>query len=217
MSAIRVLVCDDHAVVREGLRTFVNGEPGMLVVGEAGDGLEAVAQARVLQPDVILLDLVMPRQDGPAAIAAILNERPAARVLVLTSFADDALVMAAIKAGALGYLLKDSAPDELIAAIRAVARGEPTLPPTIALKLFRELKQPAEPAPAVRPLTEREVEVLRLVARGLTNRTIAERLQISEWTVRTHVRNILDKLQLANRTEAVLYALREGLATLSDT
>ncbi len=216
MSAIRVLVCDDHAVVREGLRTFVNGEPGMLVVGEAGDGLEAVAQARALQPDVILLDLVMPRQDGPAAIAAILNERPAARVLVLTSFADDALVMAAIKAGALGYLLKDSAPDELIAAIRAVARGEPTLPPSIALKLFRELKQPAEPAPAARPLTEREVEVLRLVARGLTNRTIAERLQISEWTVRTHVRNILDKLQLANRTEAVLYALREGLATLSD-
>jgi NarL family two-component system response regulator LiaR len=214
VSVISVLICDDHAVVREGLRAFIGGEPAMRVIGEARDGIEAVAQARALQPDVILLDLVMPHQDGPAAIRAIMAERPAARILVLTSFADDALVMAAVKAGALGYLLKDSQPEELIAAIRVVARGEPSLPPAITLKLFRELKQPAEQqSPA---LTEREIEVLRLMARGLTNQAIADRLNISEWTVRTHVRNILEKLALANRTEAVLYALREGIATLRD-
>lgn len=213
-SRIRVLIADDHAVVREGLRLLINSEPGMEVVGQAADGVEAVLAARSLNPDVILLDLVMPRKNGIEAIAEIRQEKPTAHILVLTSFAEDDKVFPAIKAGALGYLLKDSSPNELLQAIRETSRGESSLHPTIARKLIRELSQPSNLPPAAEPLTEREVEVLKLVALGLPNQEIAEKLSLSERTVRSHVSNILDKLHLANRTQAALYAVREGLADL---
>jgi NarL family two-component system response regulator LiaR len=211
---MRILIADDHAVVREGLRALIDTEPGMALVGEAADGVEAVRQARSLQPDVILMDLVMPRKSGIEAIGEIKRENPGVRILVLTSFAEDDKVFPAIKAGALGYLLKDSSAQELLKAIRDVHRGEPCMHPTIAQKLMRELQRSSDLPPTEEPLTEREAEVLSLVARGLSNQEIGERLFISERTVRTHVSNILDKLHLANRTQATLYALREGLASL---
>jgi NarL family two-component system response regulator LiaR len=211
---IRVLIVDDHAVVREGLRALIDVEPGMELVGEAADGVEAVHSARSLEPDVILLDLVMPRKSGIEAIGEIKAENPDARVLVLTSFAEDDKVFPAIKAGALGYLLKDSTPRELLQAIRDVHQGQPSMHPSIARKLMRELQRPSDLPPTDEPLTEREVEVLTLLARGLSNREIGDALFISERTVRTHVSNILSKLHLANRTQAALYALREGLARL---
>jgi len=213
---IRVLIADDHAVVREGLRGLIRSEPGMAVVGEASDGVETVRQALRLRPDVILVDLVMPRQGGIEAIAEIKAHDPAARILVLTSFADDDKVFPAIKSGALGYLLKDSSPRELLQAIRDVYHGESSLHPTIARKLIQELRQPGDLPPAPDPLTEREVEVLRLVAQGLSNDEIGAVLFIAERTVRTHVSNILAKLHLANRTQAALYALREGIASLEE-
>ncbi len=215
MNSIRILIAEDHPIVREGLRTLISSEAGMEIVGESVDGVEAVRQARALQPDVVLMDLVMPRQDGLTAIAEIKKENPDIRILVLTSFAEEDKVFPAIKAGALGYLLKDSSPQQLLEAIRAVYRGEPSLHPNIALKLVRELSQPSNLPPTTKPLTEREVAVLKLLAQGLTNQEIAAKLVISEWTVRTHIRNILGKLHLANRTQAALYALREGLTGLT--
>lgn len=214
---IRILVTDDHAVVREGLRALIGTESGMELVGEATDGAEAVEKARSLRPDVILLDLVMPRKGGIEAISEIKREDPDARILVLTSFAEDDKVFPAIKAGALGYLLKDSSPQELLQAIHDVYQGEPSMHPTIARKLMRELQRPPKLPLTEEPLTGREVEVLGLLARGLSNQEIGQALFISERTVRTHVSNILSKLHLANRTQAALYALREGLARLDPT
>lgn len=211
---IRILIADDHAVVREGLRALITSEPGMEVVGEAEDGVEAITGARSLQPDVILLDLLMPRKNGIEAIQDIKKENPEARILVLTSFAEDDKVFPAIKAGALGYLLKDSSPQELLQAIRDTHAGESSLHPTIARRLIREINRPSDLPPAEEPLTEREVDVLKLVAQGLSNQEIAEKLIIGERTVRTHVSHILDKLHLANRTQAALYALKEGLTDL---
>ena len=211
---IRVLIADDHAVVREGLRTLIGTEPGITVVGEAADGDEAVHQARSLRPDVILLDMVMPRKDGLEAISEIMAEDRGAHILVLTSFSHDDKVFPAIKAGALGYLLKNASPQALLDAIRDVHRGEPTMSPDIASKLMRELQRTSDLPPTEEPLTRREMDVLRLVAQGLTNHEIAEALVIGVGTVRTHVSNILAKLHLANRTQAALYALREGWAPL---
>jgi NarL family two-component system response regulator LiaR len=217
METIRILIVDDHAIVREGLRTLIASEPRMELVGEAADGVEAVSLARSLKPDVILMDLLMPRKDGLEAIDEIKQENPDVSILILTSFAEEDKVFPAIRAGALGYLLKDSSPQQLLQAIHDVSRGESSLHPSIALKLVREISQPSDLPPAKHPLTEREVDVLKLVAQGLTNQEIADRLVISEWTVRTHVRNILGKLHLANRTQAALYALREGLAELDQS
>ncbi|MGB3702113.1 MAG: response regulator transcription factor [Anaerolineales bacterium] len=211
---IRILIVDDHAIVREGQRALIDTEPGMELVGEAADGNQAVHMARSLQPDVILLDLVMPHKGGLEAIGEIKEQNPKACILVLTSFAEDEKVYAAIKAGAQGYLMKDALPQDILAAIREVYRGELSMDPSIAHKLMRELQRSSDLPPTEEPLTEREVEVLKLVAEGLTNQQIAERLVISERTVSTHVSSILSKLHLANRTQVALYALREGLADL---
>lgn len=211
---IRLLIVDDHPVVREGLQGMLNREPGLDVVGDAADGIEAVEKARALQPDVILLDLMMPRKDGLAALDEIKRDNPDVRVLILTSFAEDDKIFPAIKAGAQGYLLKDSSPEMLVQAIRDVYQGESSLHPTIAHKVIQELNHPTDLAPTEDPLTVRELEVLQFVAQGLPNREIGEALCISEATVRVHVRNILGKLHLVNRTQAALYALQEGLVNL---
>lgn len=211
---IRILIADDHPVVREGLRQLIATEPGMEVVSEAADGIEVVEKARLCCPDVILLDLVMPRRDGIAAISEIRKEQPEARIMVLTGFADDEKVFPAIKAGATGCLLKDTSPQELLHAIRNVYAGEAPLHPSIARKLIRELNRPSEACESEGLLTARETEVLNLVARGLSNQMIADVLVLSERTVRSHVSNVLSKLHLASRTQAALYALREGLAHL---
>ena len=218
-SMIEVLIADDHAIVRRGLRTLIAGEADMDVAGEAMDGFEVVSRARDLNPDVILLDLVMPGQSGLEAISQIKSDNPDARVLVLTSFGDNERVFSAIRAGASGYLLKDASPEQLLQAIHDVYNGESHLHPTIALKMLRELDNPVTVAanrPLTEdPLTEREVEVLRLVAQGLSNQEIAKTLTISERTVGNHIGSILRKLHLANRTQAALYALRRGLVDIS--
>ena len=213
---IRILVVDDHTIVREGLCALIEEWPEFEVAGQAGDGNQAVRQARALRPDIILMDLVMPLKDGVAAIREIKEEDPDARILVLTSFSEDRKAFEAVKAGALGYVLKDSSSDEVIQAIRDVYRGELSLQPSLALRVIRELGRPSSLPPAEQPLTDREVEVLQLVAQGLSNQEIGDRLSITERTVRSHVSSFLEKLHLANRTQAALYALREGLASLDD-
>ena len=212
---IRIFVADDHAIIRKGIRAMLETVPDIELVGEAVNGREAVSGVAKLRPDVILMDLVMPEMDGIEAIRHIKAQQPKACILVLTTFAGEDKIFPAIKAGALGYHLKDASPEELVQAIRQVYRGQPSLHPIIARKVLQELASPAaERPPTPEPLTQREVEVLQLVAQGLDNQQIADKLVISEATVRTHVSNILGKLQLASRTQAVLYALREGLASL---
>ena len=214
---IRVLLADDHLVVRKGLQALISTHADLEVVGTAVDGVEAVDLAAELNPDVILLDIQMPRKSGVEAIDEIKAANPDARILVLTSFSEDETVFSAIKAGALGYLLKDASSGELVGAIRNVHQGRSSLHPDIAYKVIQELKKPTtEHPPTKEPLTGREVDVLRLVARGLTNQEIADQLVVSERTVRAHISNILGKLHLANRTQAALFALRQGLATLDD-
>jgi len=213
---IRVYVTDDHHIVRRGIKQLLETEPGIEVVGEATNGREAVADMDKLKPDIVLMDLVMPVMDGIEAIRQIKAGHPSIQILVLTSFATDDKIFPAIKAGALGYLIKDTGPDELVHAIRQVYQGQLTLHPTIAQKLLKELTLTSEQQPSPDPLTEREVEVLKLIARGLSNQEIAETLVVSIATVYTHVSKILDKLHLASRTQAALYALREGLASLYD-
>lgn len=214
MSNIRILIADDHAIVREGLRTLIQSKTEMELVGEAENGFQALVKTKELKPDVILMDLVMPHMGGIEAIKEIKKSIPDARILVLTSFAEEDIVFPAIKAGALGYLLKDSSPEQLIQAIHDVYQGNTTLHPNIARMLVEEMNQKSDLPPTDHPLTEREVDVLKLVAQGMTDQEIAERLVLSRWTVHAHVRNILAKLHLANRTQAALYALREGLADL---
>lgn len=216
MERIRVLIADDHPIIRDSLRTLIATEPDLELIGEAVNGDDAVKKAMALKPEVILMDLVMPVKDGLQAIEEIKQLQPEVSILVLTSFSDEDKVFPAIRAGALGYLLKDSSPPILLKAIHDVHRGEASLHPSIALQVIRELNRPSELPPVDTPLSEREVEVLKLIAQGMTNQEIATRLVRSEWTVRTHVRNILGKLHLANRTQAALFALREGLAELKD-
>ena len=212
MEKIKVLIADDHTVVRKGIRALLETEPGIEVVGEARDGEDALHKALALKPDVVLMDLVMPVMDGVQATRALKEKLPGAKVLVLTSFAEDRRIVAAIEAGAAGYLLKDSSPEDLVRAIREVHRGESSLHPAVAQRLISRLRGGEEPKRE--PLTERETKVLSLIARGLSNREIAKALSISEPTVRTHVSNILRKLSLKSRTQAALYALRQGLAEL---
>jgi len=216
--AIRILIADDHAIVRKGLKALLATEKDMTVIGEAENGAEAVEKAAALAPDVILMDIVMPELDGIEATRRVTAARPETRVLVLTSFAADDKVFPAVKAGALGYLLKDSSPEQLLGAIRQVHNGEPSLEPSIARKVLQELSHPGSGAgkPTTDPLTERELEVLRLIAQGLSNKEIASKIFVAEWTVRSHVSNILGKLHLASRTQAALYALKSGLASLED-
>jgi NarL family two-component system response regulator LiaR len=216
-TTIRVLVVDDHAIVRRGIGALLAEVADIDVVGEARDGQEALDQAEALDPDVILMDLVMPGIDGIQATRRITADEAGPSVLVLTSFAGDDKVFPAIKAGALGYILKDSEPAELVEAIREVHRGEPSLTPSIAQKLLKELRRPSARPPTPDPLTDRELEVLNLVAKGLSNPEISHRLVITEATVRTHVSNILSKLHLANRVQATLYALQEGITSLDDS
>jgi two-component system, NarL family, response regulator LiaR len=204
---IRILIADDHYVVRQGLATLLAPRNGMEVVGEAATGQEAVDLARTLQPDVILMDMIMPEMTGPEAISLIRQENPNARILVLTSFGESKQVSAAIQAGALGYLLKDSSPDDLLHAIRSVDRGNLVLPQDLALVLM----QPQPIAPTLDQLTERETDVLRLLAQGQSNQEIARNLSISATTVRSHVSTILMKLDVSNRTQAVLVAQERHL------
>jgi len=212
---IRVYITDDHQIVRRGIRQLLSTEAGIEVVGEASNGKEAVAGVEELKPDIVLMDLVMPVMDGIEAIRQIKAGHPSIQILVLTSFATDDKVFPAIKAGALGYLIKDTSPDELISAIYQVHKGEPTLHSSIAQKLLKEISHSSDDTPvSPDPLTDREVEVLKLIARGLSNQEIAETLVVSVATVYTHVSRVLDKLHLASRTQAALYALREGLASL---
>jgi NarL family two-component system response regulator LiaR len=215
---IRVLLVDDHAVVRKGLRALLDREPGVEVAGEAEDGEQAVRAAERLRPDVILMDLEMPGIGGLEAIRQIVQIRPESRIVVLTSHAAQEDVFPALKVGALGYLLKHSAPEDVLLAIRQAQRGETALHPAIARMVLQELHRPAQPKqqPTTDPLSERELEVLRLIARGMSNQEIADTLVVGEATVRSHVSSILRKLQLASRTQAALYALREGLASLDE-
>jgi two-component system, NarL family, response regulator LiaR len=208
---IRVLIVDDHAVVRGGLRTFLDLQDEIEVVAEAEDGDGAVSAVERLRPDVVLLDLVMPRGGGLPAIRQIRERSPATRVIVLTSFLDDDKLFPAVRAGAAGYLLKDVQPDELVTAIRKVAAGEALLHPAAAARLMAELAADGERRDARTLLTNREREVLELVARGMPNKLIARELGISEKTVKTHMSNVLAKLGLTDRTQAALYAVREGL------
>jgi len=225
---IRVLIVDDHAMVRQGLRTFLelHNDPSELpieVVGEAVNGLEAVELARHAQPDIILLDLVMPEMDGIQAAGRIIECSPNSRVIILTSFGEEDKVVPAIQAGAYGYLLKDIAPDKLVQAIRNAYRGEVQLHPNAAKQLMSALAQKDMAAdirarqPGAHELTERECEVLGLISSGMSNRQIAEKLFISEKTVKTHVSNILSKLHLEDRTQAAIYALKHGAGTAKDS
>jgi DNA-binding NarL/FixJ family response regulator len=203
---IRILLVDDHPVVRHGLRGMLDAEPGLTVVGEAPSGVAGVARAAELRPDIVLMDLRMPDGDGVSATEQIVASVPGARVIVLTTYETDRDILRAIEAGACGYLLKDASPADLADAVRAAARGETVLAPSVASTLVRQVRRPAPPA-----LSAREAEVLRLVARGLTNADIGRQLFISEATVKTHLLRVFAKLEVADRTAAVTTAMRHGL------
>lgn len=209
---IRLIIVDDHAVVRHGLRFLLEQQPDIEVVGESSDGEQGVALATSLLPDVVLLDLLMPRMDGVAAVREIKRIAPMTQIIILTSYYEDDQIFGVIKAGALSYLLKDASPQELIAAVRAAARGESILHPMVAARVLREMQQQSP----LNDLTPRELDVLTLIARGRSNHEIADELSIGEQTVKTHVSNILSKLHLADRTQAAIYALQKRLIPLED-
>ncbi|MFQ5344236.1 MAG: response regulator [Anaerolineae bacterium] len=220
MSRIRVLIADDHTMVRQGLSQICEAEPDMQVVGQAADGRQAVLLARSLHPDIVVMDINMPGQDGVEATTVITAENPSIGVIILTMYRQDQYVFEAIKAGARAYLLKDADSEELLRAIRAVARGEALLDPSIAGKMieeFKRLQEDALLAEGLTPLTDREQDILRLVAQGHDNQAIADQLYLSGKTVRNRLSIIFEKLHVNNRTQAALYALRRGLASLDDT
>ncbi len=209
---IRILVVEDQNVVREGIVAILSFQPDIEVVGEAQDGIQAVELAQKTRPDVIFLDMVMPRQDGLTTIPQLRTVIPNARILVLTSFAESNRVYQAIKAGALGYMLKDTTRTQLLQSIRDVASGQASIHPSIAMKVIHEYDQSSEESYSTETLTRRELEALRLIARGLSNQEIAAMLVVNERTIAKYVSSILNKLHVANRTQAALYAVREGLA-----
>jgi DNA-binding NarL/FixJ family response regulator len=209
---IRVLIADDHSVVRQGLQMFLALEQDLEIVGEAANGVEAVRLARQLNPDVVLMDLLMPEMDGIEATRLIRQELPNIEVIALTSVLEDKAILEAVRVGAIGYLLKDTESEKLCQAIRAAAAGQVQLSPDVASRLMREVSAPDSPD----SLTDRETEVLRALARGLSNQEIADTLVISETTVKTHVSSILNKLELPSRTRAALYALKIGLVSLDE-
>jgi DNA-binding NarL/FixJ family response regulator len=208
--AIRILLVDDHGVVRQGLRMYLRGEPEFEIVGEAANGQQAVDLVRELRPDVVLMDLLMPGMNGVDATAAIRREFPDTEVIALTSVLEDQAVVGAIRAGAIGYLLKDTDGPELIRAIHAASEGQVQLSPAAAARLMREVRAPESPE----KLTEREMDVLRLLAQGLANKEIARTLEIGDKTVKTHISNIFGKLGVVSRTQAALYAVSIGLVDL---
>ncbi len=211
MKPIRIIVIDDESVVRDGVVTILSFQEDMKVVGEGADGVKAVELARQLKPDVVLLDMVMPKQNGLETIPKIKDVSPSSRILVLTSFAESDRVYQSIKAGALGYLLKDATRAQLLQAIRDVSNGQASIHPSIAMKVIHEIDHPSELMYTADPLTPRELETLKLIARGLSNQEIAEELVVHERTVAKYVSSILNKLHVNNRTQAALYAVREGL------
>lgn len=214
---IRVIVADDHAIVRDGISSLLSTEPDIEVVAEATNGREAVELSKRHKPDIVLMDLMMPEMDGVEATKAIRAGASNTRVLVLTSFAAEDRLLPALRAGAHGYLLKQSGAEDLVGAIQLVHSGGSSLDPAVAGKVLQELAKESGPSRPAEALTDRELEVLGLIARGMSNRRIAESLVISDATARNHVSNILGKLQVESRTQAALYALREGLATLEDS
>ena len=216
MKKIRTLVVDDQTVVREGLAAILANYSDIEVIGQAADGIQAMAIIKKEKPDVVLLDMVMPNQDGLTTIPKIREVAPNTHILVVTAFAENDLVYQAIKAGALGYILKDATRDQLLQAIRDVDQGRASLQPSIAVKLIQEINHPTELIYTADPLTRRKLETIRLIARGLSNQEIADKLVVNERTIAKYVSSILDKLQLANRTQAALYALREGISGLND-
>ena len=216
MKKIRTLVVDDQTVVREGLAAILANYSDIEVIGQAADGIQAVEIIKKEKPDVLLLDMMMPNQDGLTTIPKVREVSPNTRILVVTAYAENDLVYQAIKAGALGYILKDATRDQLLQAVRDVDQGRASLQPSIAVKLIQEINHPTELTYTADPLTRRELETIRLIARGLSNQEIAEKLVVNERTIAKYVSSILDKLQLANRTQAALYALREGISGLHD-
>ena len=216
MSPIRLLIADDHTLVRQGLRQLCEGMGGFTVIAEAEDGVQAVAVADAAQPDVILMDIVMPEMDGVEAIRRIVHDNPAARIIALTMYREEQYMLNAIRAGARGYLLKTVDAGELIAAIEAVHRGDYLIDPIIASRVLSEFHLSVPELPRSEPLTEGEMAVLRLVAHGVENQEIAEALNYSVYTVANRLRTIYEKLHVTNRTQAALYALRQGWATLDE-
>jgi NarL family two-component system response regulator LiaR len=212
MKKIRILIVDDENVIRDGVATILSLHSDFEVVGQASDGLSGLEIAKKTKPDVILLDMKMPRQDGLSTIPKLKEHLPDSKILVLTSFTDSNVVYQSIKAGALGYLLKDSTREQLIQGIHDVAAGLATIHPSIAIKVIHEIDHPKELLYTSEPLTRREIETLRLISRGLTNYEISEKLSVNERTIAKYVSSILNKLHLANRTQAALYAIKEGLA-----
>jgi two-component system NarL family response regulator len=214
LEAIKILIVDDHPVVREGIGSMLKREPDFKIVGEATNGLEAIEKVRELSPDVVLMDLRMPEMDGVEAISRIKEERPEIKFIILTTYSDDEYIFKGIAAGARAYLLKDAPREELFKAIRAVSRGESLIQPVVASKVLDRLAELSKKTPSAETLSEREIEVLRLMASGVSNRDIADQLSITQSTVKTHITSIFQKLNVTTRTEAVTTALRKGVIQL---
>ena len=214
MEAIRILIVDDHPVVREGISAMLQHKPDFKIVGEASNGREAIEKARKLEPDVVLMDLRMPEIDGVEAITRIKAEKPDIKFIILTTYSDDEYIFKGIAAGARAYLLKDAPREELFKAIRAVSRGESLIQPVVASKVLDKLAELSKKTTSTEDLSEREIEVLKLMAKGASNKDIADQLSITQSTVKTHITSIFQKLDVTTRTEAVMTALKKGIIQL---